>query len=502
MRINENNKSLETFFSISLIFIFSFLVARSLGFTMLDDGWRHLSMGLNKDEVVSWGRVFAHSLYTEYDPWFMWHKLISFIASFIDKNKDINTVLIINTFSYFFLALWYYLMLIRYSTLKRINILLLSCVLPLLTTRYLNLRPDILSGLFVLYALLINNKSLLVIISLIYMPFYYVFWFFVGYIGYMNLFLGKYKEFIVLSFMMLFGFCFHLFMDFEGYVQMMQNVLNNDVLIGKYLVSESSTFAILKELKYILGGNIKFLLILMILSWVVLYLMKPKKMISKFLILLMPLMLLQFRFLLILMPVLILYSILIIEDFVLMLEQYGFYGTIDKIIDKLKETSYIVEIFQRFYKEIFTALIALFFLSAYMGEKKNLILLEKELQNTKFLGENEFKGKKVLITHMGLTMQFMVFFNPSGSCIPNCSLGWVDYDKKMKDIYFKIIMNEDNLKKEELFEFIKFNDVDYFIVDKFFGDNIKFRYDEIEKIGYRFYRIMDKKIVFQKINYK
>ena len=158
----------KTFFNY-LIYLFfvvlAYFIVRAYGFTMLDDGWRHLGMALYPDEVKSWQRVFPHSLYTDFDPWFMWHKLLAFIGTFVEKE---SIPIIVNTFMYSAISFWYYLIFKRFSKLKLIYILILAAFLPLLHRRYFFLRPDLLSGLFLLYLVLIKNKFLIFFIRIKY----------------------------------------------------------------------------------------------------------------------------------------------------------------------------------------------------------------------------------------------------------------------------------------------------------------------------------------------
>jgi len=44
-----------------------------------DDGLRHIAFAAHENIMHSWGQAFPHSLFFKnYDPWFVWDKLIAF----------------------------------------------------------------------------------------------------------------------------------------------------------------------------------------------------------------------------------------------------------------------------------------------------------------------------------------------------------------------------------------------------------------------------------------
>ncbi|MEJ5168886.1 MAG: hypothetical protein WHU93_06940, partial [Arcobacteraceae bacterium] len=63
-----------------LLALFAFITSKSLGYTMLDDGWRHLAMAEFPKDVDSWGSIYINSLFKDYDPWFTWHDFLRFIG--------------------------------------------------------------------------------------------------------------------------------------------------------------------------------------------------------------------------------------------------------------------------------------------------------------------------------------------------------------------------------------------------------------------------------------
>ncbi len=47
---------------------------------MIDDGLRHISFAANNEIAISWGgNVFPNSLFTSYDPWYLWHIVLEFL---------------------------------------------------------------------------------------------------------------------------------------------------------------------------------------------------------------------------------------------------------------------------------------------------------------------------------------------------------------------------------------------------------------------------------------
>jgi len=481
-----------------LIYLFfvllAYFIVRAYGFTMLDDGWRHLGMALYPNEVESWQRVFPHSLYTNFDPWFMWHKLLAFIGTFVEK-EDIP--IIINTFMYSAISFWYYLIFKKFSKLKFIYILILAAFLPLLALRYFFLRPDLLSGLFLLYLILIKNRFLIFFISLVYAPFYYVFWFYLGFMGYVKLVLKDYKSTLLLFIIGVITLSFYFIYDFDGYIHIIQNVLNNDILLEGHTVSESKPFMIPISIKNYFGTN-PILLFLMLFSLLIYYGLKPKNELLIYFLLLSPLFFIQYRFFNLLQPLIYSYLIILFHQIYKYIEINGINVFLKDIQVFLKEKSYFGNINKTTFK-IFTVIgLLIYFLVSHVGNLTLYDVINKIYIDNHFLKEKQFQNKRILISNMGRTMYMGIFLNPTAQYIPNCSLGWVDYDKKSKDTYFKLLRNKKTLTNQELFDFIKVNNVDYFILDTMHNTNFTLSSKELKNNGLILEKIISTKLIFKR----
>ncbi len=489
------NDFLESILTYSLFLCFSIFIIKSFGITMPDDGWRHLSMAINQEEIKTWGRLYDHSLYSDYDPWFMWHNLLRFIHNFVDIS---NIHLVVNSIIYSLLSLWYYLAFLKFTKINKIFILILAFCLPMLNIRYFFLRPDVLSGLFILYFLIIKNKFLLLFISFLYAPFYYIFWFFITYFGYVCLFLKEYKKFIILTLAMIFGFIFYLSYDYEGYLQIMQHVLNNDALTQNQTVKESKTFIVPMEIKNLLGSS-NLLILLVLFSLLIYYVFKPKNILFKYIILILPLCLVQLRFLILLEPLIFIFIINTIYKSYKTIEGNDISYFVNKIKIFILQRTYFSSIPKKAYNILFSILIIIFFIFEFNQKKESYKNIENMLIELSFLKENEYKNKKILFTTMSTTTYMATFLNPSGTYIPSCSLGWVTYPDKTKKTYFDLLTNNKSIDMQGFYAFLKFNQPDYLIINTSKTSNLKFSHEDMKKNGLIFYKIINSKLVFRKI---
>lgn len=460
---------------------------------MLDDGWRHLSMAFNQEQLGSWGEVFIHSLYKEYDPWFMWHKLLFLIGTITSEEK---VHILINGFVYAALSSWFFIVLKKYSKFNLFFILLFSFLLPIMCTRYFSLRPDILSGLFLLYFMLIEKKYLMVLLSLLYMPFYYVFWFYFGYIGILKLFLKKYKDFIILFILGLIGLTFHLSYDFQGYIDITKNVLQNDTLLQGYAVGESKPFLIPLEIKNYMGSTL-LLLFLLLLSYLFYQVFKPKNRILELLILFMPLIFLQARFYALLFPLISVYILILAHKFYSIMYENSLIYAITQVIEMIKNRSYFGNISKKSLKFVSYLIVISVLLLTFLGKITFYKKFQNEINNIKFIKENEFKNKKILFSTMESSLYISMYKNPHAKYIPSCSLGWIDYkDKELKNIYFKLVTNG-SISQKDFFKFLDFNKIDVIIINNN-SSKLSINNKQIIKNGYEFYKLYKNKIIFIK----
>ncbi len=489
------NSKFENLLFYILFITFAYFIVNSFGYTMPDDGWRHLAMALYPEQVQSWGRVYPYTLYDSYDPWFVWHSFLSFLNNFVNSDK---LHIFVNTLIYSLLSLWYFLALKKFTKINIVFIIILALGLPILNFRYYYLRPDILSGLFLLYFILLNNKYILVLISIIYAPFYYVFWFYFAYLSCLKLFLKEYKKFLILIAASLFGFIFYLSTNFDGYINIMQNVLNNDTLLQGYAVGESKPFLLPENIKNSLGSS-KTLLLLMLFSIGLYVVLKPTHLLLKYMILFLPLFLMQYRFLHLLEPLIYIFLIYIFNRSFHIIKEEGILKFLNLIKNFIDEKTYFSNFSKRTYSFISTLLLISFFLLQYKSALNSYKNISEEFYNNSFLKEDIYKNKKILITSMGLPSYLGVFFNPTGEYIPGCSLGWVKYDKKNTKTYFDLLTNNEKISKNDFFIFLNKNDPDYLIIDTLKTNKLILNNEELKKNGFLFDKIIGSKLIFRKI---
>ncbi len=495
--MSQNRYNFLQEFMIGVVLLFcSIFIVKSLGFTMIDDGWRHWAMASNPDEIVSWGRVFHNSLFTDYDPWFMWHQLLGMCGELFGDN---NIYWIVNSLSYFLLSLWYYIALTKLSNINKALIIFMAIFLPLLSTRYLNLRPEALSGFFVLYTLLFSSSIAIFVLSVIYAPFYYVYWFFMGYVGYVKLITKEYKAMLLIGVALILGTAFHLYYDADGFIHILKLVLSNDELRGTFSVGESypTLFPLAIVNKF---GSSTVLIVLILVSLLIYALFKPQNQFLKYTILFLPLMLIQKRFYYILEPILLAW----IVTFAYKLYFDVLDGNINQVILKIKtfldERTLFGNIGVKAYHGIFIFFIAIIFLSSYIANKQTSEYVAKEFKYLDFIESEEFQGKKIFLPNMSYDMQLMLYKNPSGSYFPSCALGWVDFDEEFRKKNLNLLMAKD-ISTEDFFHIIKMTDSDFIIITpNAQNKNINLDNANLEENDYIFYKIINGYVIFKKIN--
>lgn len=494
MNLLTNNLYIKNFFIYTAFLVSSSIIASLMNYTMYDDGWRHLAMALHPDDVKSWGEIYPYSLYGTYDPWWLWHKFLSFFSNYFPVPK---IHIVVNSLVYSALSFWYFLVIKKFTKYKNITIIIFAIFLPLLLPRYFYLRPDLLSGIFCIYFILTNNKIFLSILSVIYAPFYYLFWFYFGYIGYVHLILKEYKKVLILIIIGILGLSFHLYYDFDSYIKMIQNVFNNDSLLIKYSVSESKPVFIPLSIKNSLGSSL-LLLMLISISLIMYKIANPKNKLIKVMILLLPLFLIQHRFYELLRPI---YHVFLLYIFFLSFEhikKYGFDSFFKLLLDYIKEKSYIFEIYTKLRFYIIPFIIIIFFLLILFARIEKSNTLENNIKNLSFIQNEEFNNKLILFTTMNSTGYISLYLNPKAKFIPSCSLGWVTYNKEDKEAYLKLITNDKRLSFKDFVKIIKLNNPDYIIIDAVQSKNLNFSQDDLFKINYSFYKYSYSKLIFKK----
>lgn len=437
----------------SLILLISALsFSISLDISMPDDGLRHIAFAYNKDIMHSWGEVFPYSLFGSYDPWFMWHNLLAFFSNFI----PIEYVhILINTLSLFFLMLLiaqYIKNEIKYEFSSMLYIVVISLVF-LTASRYLMVRPDLLSGLYVMAALLLSNRFIYIfILTILYAPFYYLFFMYTGSIGLVYLIQKKWNAFWGVFLASCFSLILFLLHDLENYLQTVINILTDQKLRmglevgeGKALFSflsnvnyfvllavffGISSYIIYKNYKYFKSNNIALFLLITSILWVN-----------------------QARYFYLFLPLFVIYFLSIILN---ANKKSFFYNLRKKYLFMIKNVNYAK-------KSMIFYLIAIPYCIAVFSYVYNGKSLNKEINEAVFFKDKAFDNKTILSNRLHEDMYKAVYLNPKIHFVPSCSVGWFSNENEnIKDIYIRM-QKEEGISELELSKLVKYVNADIYI---------------------------------------
>ncbi|TLP39619.1 hypothetical protein [Arcobacter arenosus] len=447
------NKSFFSPYLHYLIYTFSAIVfALFLGVSAFDDGLRHISFALNKDILESWGNVFPHSLFSEYDPWFGWHFLLNKLLYFFSKEE---TQIVVN-----FLGLFLFMILIdkfireyvKYK-LDSFTYIIVFIIVVLTSYRYVMVRPDMLSGFYIMLMLLVRNKFLpALFITIIYGPFYYLFFLYTGSIGLVYLIQQKWKSFIGTILGTLITFIFFFVDDFDGYTNTVYNVLIDQKLRMGLEVSEGRPiFDFLTNLNYFI-----LLPIFLIGSFLLIY--KNYKYfksntLATFLLITSILWMNQYRYYHLFLPLIFVYLISIIFN---SRKKYVFYY--------LRKYQVLIKRFFSYSKgkKIFfiIALPYSIFILGYMFSNQTS---KESIERGNIFIEKRFNNKVILSNIMNLDMYSGLYHNPTIKVVPSCSIGWFYHENKdLKEIYVKM-MKLEGITEEELKRLVDATNADYYL---------------------------------------
>lgn len=494
MKVNNllNSKA----FIVVVLFANAVFMINLLGYTMYDDGWRHLAMATMSQDLQSWQKAYIHTLFREYDPWFMWHKFLGFVGEFSTHN---NIYIAVNSFVYFFLSLWYFLIFKKYSKLTPSIVLFFAIFLPLLTIKYFNLRPEVLSGLFALYVLLFRSNVAIFVVSILYAPMYYVYWFFMGYIGYVKLVLGQFRGFFAIAFAGVIGSAFHLWYDLDGFVYITKLVLSNDSLRGSYSVGETYPFLIPLEVVNHFGSSV-VMLSLMAFSILVYLVLKPKNELLKVIIFVLPMMIMQVRFFTLLYPLIVAFSVILFSTLLKEFVEGRIYEVVDNIKEFIDKRTLFGYLGTKSFYIIVVLFISIVFVKDIIAIKKGSNSITRQLQNFSFLKAEKYKNKKILFTSMNSDGYMGIYLNPTMSIYPSCALGWTDHKPTLHDISLRYISN-DKISKEEFFLLFDEVDPDFFIITPRDSKTIlNFSLEEMRAKNFVFKEVVNGYVVFEKID--
>lgn len=449
----KNNTYFPMYIHLIILFVAAFIFAYVLDVTMQDDGLRHISFSANIDIMKSWGDVFPHSLFTQYDQWLVWHKLLELLLIFIPYD---SVHIFINTFSLFALMFLLYKYIneeIKYDFSSLTYIIVFSITL-ITSYRYLTVRPDLLSGLFVFFAILHRNKFLpIFLLTILYAPFYYLFFLYTGSMGLVYMVQKKWRSFFGLflgSLLIGIGFLLH---DFEGYVNTVKYILTDQSLrMGLEVGEGQPLFSILSHLNYFILLPIFLLVSIGFIYYKYSYF--KENTLATFLLITSILWMNQTRFFQIFLPLIVVYMFCV------------FVNSNKKAIARFIRRYYIIgkKYFSYsknvpiFYIIIIPYCIGAFAYAFYTTNPYNKVLATGELFKDK-----KFDNKRILLNRMNIDIYKGLYFNPSTKFIPSCSVGWFeDKDPAMKDIYIRM-QEKEGISEIELSKLIKYVDADIYI---------------------------------------
>ena len=479
----------KTYFNIYIhysIYLFaSYLFAFFLDMSMVDDGLRHIAFSQNTIIMKSWGEVFPYSLFSSYDPWFMWHKFLSLFLNFIAYD---NVHIVINFLVLFFLSLiidFYLRNKIKYDYASLIYIIVFSIVY-LSSNRYIMIRPDLLSGLYIMSALVISNKFwLMFILTFMYGPFYYLFFVYTGSLGLINLLQKKWKNFIGVLLGSICSLVFHFLYDFEGYITTIKNILLDQKLrMGLEVGEGKALFEIFGHLNYfILLPVFLFISILLIYKN---YKYFKENSLALFLLITAILWINQIRYFVLFLPIFVLYLLKIFDDINIKNSLYRF----RKYFIFCKRNIAPAKKAVLFY---IIAIPYCIFAFSYAFNGKSL---NNKIEESKFFNNKVFDNKTILLNNLHTDLYKALYFNPTIKFVPSCSVGWFDNkDLKIKDIYIRM-QKKEGITESELKSLIKYVNADFYI---HYLRNSKqvLDFDKLKKFGIIPEMIYKNKIIFR-----
>lgn len=485
LKMNKNN-----LFKTQMHMLIYFLCALSysvfIDLSALDDGLRHISFAANKDIMQSWGNVYPNSLFAEYDPWFIWHNLLSLIISITSFEK---VHFVINFFSFFALMILSHEFIKRYCNFDFSSLLyIIVFILTLITSfRYVMLRPDLLSGLYVMAALLFANRfRYIFILTFLYIPFYYLFFLYTGSMGLVYLIQKKFRAFFGVFLASIIGLCFHLLYDFEGYVSTVLNILNDQNLrMGLEVKEGLPIFTFFQGMNYYILLGL-FLSFAFILIWYKYEYFKSNSL-ALFLLITSILWINQYRYYHLFLPLIFIFIFSIIVN----MDKKKFFYNLRKYFVLTKQYFNYSKNKKLFY--LIAIPYSIFMLSYIISSYSYREVIDKG----KYFKSEKFNHKTILSNKMDTDMFKAHYHNPTLKLIPSCSVGWFDNkNPKMKELYIRLQDNTKVILEEELRALIDYTNSDYYI-HYMTNSNQKLNFDKLNSLGIKAIEINQKKILFK-----
>lgn len=446
----------KTFFPkylhVLILFLSAVVFSMALGMSMIDDGLRHIAFSANSDIMKSWADVYPSSLFTEYDPWYLWHVFLEYLLKIISYDFIHIFINIFTIFTLMYLVYEFINREVNYNFASLTYIIVFSITL-ITSYRYTIIRPDALSGLFIMLALLLKNRFLpIFILTIIYGPFYYLFFLYTGSLGLVAMVQKKWKSFFGLFTASLIVGIYFLIQDSQGYLYTVINILTDQSLrMGLEVGEGKPLFSILKNLNYFvllilfLGGSAS------IIYWKYEYFKSNS--LATFLLITSILWINQYRYYHLFMPLIYIYMFSVLVN----IDKKKFLKIIRKYFVIIKRYSSYAKNVKLFY------IIAIPYSIVMFAFVFNTHSTKEHVEEGKFFKGDYFSNKIVLQNYMNTDKYKAVYHNPTVKFVPSCSVGWFDNsDPKMKDIYIRM-QKEEGISEEELYSLIKYVKADIYI---------------------------------------
>lgn len=454
--------------------------------SMPDDGLRHIAFAANKETMVSWGNVYPFSLFSDYDPWFGWHTFLNILLTVIPYEK---IHLVINLFSLFILMVLCHETIKKYSKYDFSSLLyiVVFIVVMLSSYRYVMVRPDLLSGLYIMTALLLANRFVVIfILTIFYIPFYYLFFLYTGSIGLVYLVQKKFKAFLGVFLGSIVGLAFHLIYDYDGYIDTVINILTDQKLRMGLAVKEGlPIFDILRGADYYILIPI-FLITPFFIIWKKYDYFKENSL-ALFLLLTSLLWVNQHRYFHLFLPLIMIYSLTLIIN----LDKKIFFYNLRKYLVISKKYFNYSKTKKLFY--IIAIPYSIVMLTIIFSDQS----FNKFVEKGKYYQDERFNNKTILYNKMYIDMFRAHYYNQKIKIVPSCSIGWFEQeDKEMKRLYVKLQSLKETVTEQELKRLIDYVNADYYI-HFFKNEKQSFSFDKLNSLGIIADEITDNKIVFK-----
>lgn len=479
---------------LSLYFLAAVFVSVGIGLGFTDDGLRHLAFAANSDVMHNWGEIFPNSLFGLYDPWNFWHYILSAV---IDFSTIKSAHIVVNFFSLFILMILmdqiFHIELKRFKNVIPIFVIL---SLGLVSSRYTNLRPDLLSGFYVMLVYISfhkfkNYKRVFVIflLTILYVPMYYLFFIYSGMFVMFSFLVKDYKTIVSLILASIIGLFYYHFMFGEEAFNTIINVLKDEELRDGILIGEGMPlFDILNAISYKALFEL-YLLVIVVLRE------KFKETFSKvsLLTLLLSSSLLwvgQMRYYALFLPIFYIIIILIAVNihssqikkiFLYLREQHIF--LLKKFYSNNKNISFIF---------IFI-LFVIFEMGVYFKTSYNDINVQSE-QALKIFKSSKFDNSKILFNTLDKYTYFSLYSNPTIKEIPSCSVGEFKGTREEHRLYKKMIKRD--ITEEELILFAKKMHPDFIVLKLPINNKSKTNIDKLTNNGFKLLIFFGKNILF------